>query len=104
MDAELQFWLLNGLRMLTWIAVFAAFGMFVGRVCRPHSGVAFAATCIGTVVLYVALLALLDPRWPFHGLGTYGFVELTGGWALFAGPAIPISLFTSSRVPPSKKI
>jgi hypothetical protein len=104
MDPEMRFWLLNGLRYGAYLVVFAAAGAVIGRICRPRSGIAFTATCVATALLYLALLAVVDPHAISDASTSYDFLSLVGGWVLLGLPAIPIALFVSSHVPRPPKI
>jgi hypothetical protein len=104
MGAELRFWLLNGLRYAASVAVFMSLGAMIGRFCRPRSGVAFAATCIGTALLYLAVLLITAPQSLSRASTAYDFITIFGGWALVGVPAIPVALFLSSHVPRTPKI
>ena len=104
MDAELRSLMMNGVSYLGYVAVFGVFGAAIGRVCRPRSGVAFAATCVGSAIVYVAVLLFTAPERLSRSSTAYDFIHLFAGWAFVAMPAIPVALFVSSHEPRPPKI
>ena len=104
MDAELRSLIMNGVSYLGCVGVFGVFGAAIGWLCRPRSGVAFAATCFASTIFYVAVLLFTAPERLSRSSTAYDFIHLFAGWAFIAMPAIPVALFVSSHEPRAPKI